>query len=50
MKTYFTSRLFSISSRATIQPRNKLKRVIRFGKNLKFTKFIYHKTNDLALN
>ena len=50
MKTYFTSRLFSISSRVTIQPRNKLKRVIRFGKNLKFTKFIYHKTNDLALN
>ena len=50
MKTYFTSRLFSISNRVTIQPRNKLKRVIRFGKNLKFTKFIYHKTNDLALN
>ena len=50
MKTYFNSRLFSISSRVTIQPSNKLKRVIRFGKNLKFTKFIYHKTNDLALN
>ena len=50
MKTFFTSRLFSISKRVTIQPRNKLNRVIRFGKNLKFTKIICSKTNDLALN
>ena len=50
MNTFFISRLFSISKRLTMHPKNKLKRVIRFGKNLKFTKFIYHKTNDLALN
>jgi len=28
---------------------NKLKRVIKFGKNLNFTIIIYSKTNDLAL-
>ena len=50
MKTFFTSRLFSISKRVTIHPSNKLNRVIRFGKNLKFTKIICSKTNDLALN
>ena len=49
VNTFLTSRLFSISKRVTIHPKNKLKRVIKFGKNLNFTIIIYGKTNDLAL-
>ena len=47
---YLTSRLFSISSKTAMQPRKRFKRVIRFGRNLKFTEIICCKSNNLPLN